>query len=235
MKLEVFDANGTTVAVAESALPVGVDTGGGLNARHKSRSTVAALYFELPSAPVLTAGKFILESLHPPVLLWLSYFTASSFEATSGYRSLFVLANSFAAMSARDVSLWWLPRFMRALLFLLPGVVLGGLLSRLVSRDAQRLGMPTRARRLWMAATVVFALPGYVTFEITRPRVARVTCQNCGRDRRVDMEKCHHCGSPWIVPDLIPPAWRVIGQPEEPPGNDPTPHSEERIPGKSEV
>ncbi|MBN1510000.1 MAG: hypothetical protein JW955_24355 [Sedimentisphaerales bacterium] len=235
MRVEVFDANGTSIAARESLLPpdgVGVS---GLGERRGSRSTVDALYFELPNAPVLTAAKFILESLHPPALLWLSYFTASSFEATSGYRSLFLLPNSFAAMSARDVGLWWLPRFVRALLFLLPGVVLGGLLSRLVSRDAQRLGMSTRARRLWMAATVVFALPAYVTFEITRTRVARVTCQNCGRDRRVDMERCHRCGSPWVVPDLIPPAWRVIGQPEEQPGNDPAPHSEERIPGKSEV
>jgi hypothetical protein len=227
MKVEVFDANGASIVVQESALPGGVQADGGLSAQYGRRSTVAALYFGLPNAPVLTAAKFILESLHPPVLLWLSYFTASSFEATAGYRSLFVLPNSFAAMKGRDVDFWWLPRFVTAMLFLMPGVVLGGLLSRLVSRDAQRMGMPARARRLWMAATVLFALPGYVTFEITRPRIARVTCQNCGRDRRVDTEKCHHCGSPWLVPELIPPAWRVIGRPEEQPCNDPSSRPEE--------
>jgi len=235
MKVEVFDANGTSIAVQESALPDGAAAEGGLSARHGSRSTVAALYFGLPNAPVLTAAKFILESLHPPVLLWLSYFTASSFEATAGYRSIFVVPNSLAAMKGRDVDFWWLPRFVTALLLLMPGVVLGGLLSGLVSRDAERLGMPARARRLWMAATVLFGLPAYVTFEITRPRIARVTCQNCGRDRRVDGEKCHHCGSPWLVPDLIPPAWRVIGEPEEQICNEPSSRPEERISGKSEV
>ena len=24
------------------------------------------------------------------------------------------------------------------------------------------------------------------------------------------MEKCHHCGSAWEVPDLVTPSWRVI-------------------------
>jgi uncharacterized OB-fold protein len=37
-----------------------------------------------------------------------------------------------------------------------------------------------------------------------------VTCANCGRMRRPDMEKCHRCGSKWYVPELIPPTWRVL-------------------------
>ena len=86
-----------------------------------------------------------------------------------------------------------------------------------------------------MAATVLFALPAYVTYQITRPKTARVTCQNCGRDRWVDREKCHHCGSPWLVPELIPPAWRVIGQPEEQACSDPAPRPEETISRESEV
>jgi hypothetical protein len=24
------------------------------------------------------------------------------------------------------------------------------------------------------------------------------------------MDKCHRCGSPWHVPELTPPAWRVV-------------------------
>jgi hypothetical protein len=64
---------------------------------------------------------------------------------------------------------------------------------------------------------------------------ARVTCPNCGRDRWVDREKCHHCGSPWLVPELVPPAWRVIGRPEEQTGDDPMPRSEETISREFEV
>jgi hypothetical protein len=228
MKLEVFNAEGTSVAMQQSNLkdPYEVARSGG---HHAPVSTVAALYFDLPGAAVLTATKFILESLHPPVLLWPSYFTASSIEAVAGHRAMFVLPNSFAAMKARDVGAGWLARFVGALPFLLPGVLLGVVLAVAIGRNARRLGLPAGARRLWIVATVLFGLPAYVTYRITRPATARVTCANCGRDRWVDREKCHHCGSPWLVPELIPPAWRVIGQPEEQPGNDPSPRPEETI------
>ena len=226
MKLEVFDPNGIRVAMQQTGFSDHVPMGSG---RSGQLSMVRALYFKLPGAAALTATKFILESLHPPVLLWLSYFTASRVEATAGHRSLFVLPNSFAAMKGRDAESWWLGRFVGALPFLLPGVVVGIVLSRLVGSDARRKGLPTRTRRLWMAATVLFTLPAYVTYQITRPTTARVTCQNCGRDRWVDRETCHHCGSPWLVSELIPPTWRVIGQPEEQTCNDPSPRPEETI------
>lgn len=206
MHLEVFDANGASVAMQQSSLSDPFQTVNPLRVariifgRDTPVSTVAALYFDLPSAAMLTGTKFILESLHPPVLLWSSYFTASSVEAVSGHRALFVLPNSFAAMKARDVGLSALARFVTSLLFLLPGVVLSILLAAAVGRDGREKGSPAGARRLWIAATVLFGLPAYATYRITRPATARVTCANCGRDRWVDREKCHHCGSPWLVP-----------------------------------
>lgn len=227
MKLEVFDANGMSVARKETTFEKLTN--------FESIPTMAALYYELPGALVLTATKFVLESLHPPVLLWLSYVTGSSIEATAGHRSLFVLPNSFAAMKGRDVESWWLPRFVAALPFLLPGVVVGIVLARLVGGHARRAGLAARPRRLWIAATALLAVPAYVTYQLTRPKTARVTCQNCGRDRWVDWEKCHHCGSAWLVPELIPPAWRVIGRPEEQTCNDPAPRSEETISREFEV
>jgi hypothetical protein len=228
MKLEVFDADGATIASGQTSFPQGGD--------HPRRILAAwAPYFGLPGAAALTATKFVLESLHPPVLLWRSYFTARHVEAVAGHRSLFVLPDSFAAMKGRDVGSWWLPRFTSALPFLLPGVVIGVALAQLVSRRARRAGLPVRTRRLWIAATVLFGAPAYVTYELTRPMTARVTCPNCGRDRWVDREKCHHCGSPWLVPELVPPAWRVIGRPEEQTGDDPMPRSEETISREFEV
>ncbi len=234
MRLEVFDANGASVGKKESEVgdnPMVSSRG----PRYNAPSTVLAVYSELPGAAALTATKFALESLHPPVLLWLSYFTGSSIEAMAGHRSLFVLPNSFAAMKGRDTESGWLSRFITAMPFLLPGLVLGVVLARLVSSHARRAGLPIRARRLWMAATVVLGVPAYVTYQITRPKTARVTCPNCGRDRWVDREKCHHCGSPWLVPELVPPVWRVIGQPEDQPCNDPTPRSQETTSSKFEV
>jgi len=146
-----------------------------------------------------------------------------------------MLADSFAAMKARQVDLPAISRFTTSLVFLIPGVFLGVLLAIAIDRDARRMGVSRRSRRLWAAAMVLFGLPAFVTYKLTRPTTARVTCANCGRDRWVDWEKCHHCGSLWLVPELIPPAWRVIGRPEEQTDNEPSPRPEETISGKSEV
>ncbi len=228
MTIEVFDANGASAALRQTTLPQSSDRRGRL-------STAKALYLDLPGAAVLTAAKFILESLHPPVLLWLSYFTASGVEATAGHRSLLLLPNSFVAMKARDMESGWLSRFVSAGPFLLPVVIVGIVLARLVGSHARRTGLSATARRSWTAAAVVFGVPAYITYQLTRPKTARVTCQNCGRDRWVDREKCHHCGSPWLVPELIPPAWRVIGQPEEQACSDPAPRPPETISREFEV
>ena len=234
MTLEVFDANGESAVVQTSTVR---DTFTIDDSYHRrvAPSTVSALYFGAPGALVLTAAKYILECLHPPVLLWLSSFVTSDVEAIAGHQSLFLLPDSFVAMQARNVHVPAIARFAALLPFLFPGTLLGVLLTIVVGRDGRRTGVPLRARRLWMAATVLFAVPAYVTYRLTRPTTARVTCANCGRDRWVDWEKCHHCGSPWLVPELIPPTWRVIGQPEEQIDKDPSPRPEETSSRKSEV
>ena len=61
-----------------------------------------------------------------------------------------------------------------------------------------------------LLGTFALGLPGYLTYRLTRPKITLVTCRNCGLGRRPDREKCHHCGSLWHVPELIPPAWRVV-------------------------
>jgi len=95
------------------------------------------------------------------------------------------------------------------LLFLLPALAISGFLSRWVVRDAAVMGMSRRTRWLVGVGTFAFGLPGYVTYWLTRPRIALALCRNCGQGRRVDREVCHHCGSHWDVPVLGPPAWRV--------------------------
>jgi hypothetical protein len=156
-------------------------------------------------------SKYFFESLHPPVLTLASFFTAYSFEAGATHRALFLMPNSFAALQ-RDRETSLVLQFLSALLFLSPALVISGFLSRRVVHDAAVMDMPRRARRLWGLGTFAFGLPAYVTYRLTRPRVALALCSNCGGGRRVDMEVCHHCGSGWDVPVLEPPAWRVTSE-----------------------
>ena len=51
------------------------------------------VYFGTAWAPMSTVCKYVTESLHPPLLLVASCFTASSFEAGAGHRALFLLPN----------------------------------------------------------------------------------------------------------------------------------------------
>jgi len=101
-------------------------------------------------------------------------------------------------------------KFLLVLLLMLPGILFAGLLGWLVSRDAVIIGLSHNARRFWLAGTLVFGLPAYITYRLTRPKITFVTCTNCGKPRRPDTDICHRCGSKWEVPELTPPAWRVL-------------------------
>lgn len=163
-----------------------------------------------PLNSMLTVTKYALESLHPPILTLASFLTAYSFEARASHRALFLMPNSFAAM-VRDREGNIVVTLGILLLVMLPGLALAGWLSRRVVRDAATIGLSLGARRFWLAATIAFGLAGYITYRLSRPKVTLVTCANCGKGRRPDMDICHHCGEKWDVPELAPPAWRVLG------------------------
>jgi hypothetical protein len=214
MRLEVYDANGRSVASDETHIPQYVEAADGRIMAQGSIPSVRAVYSRLPGAQVLTLIKFALESLHPPVLLALSHWAAPHLEASAGYRSIFLLPDSFVAMSARDAGIGMGARFFRACLLVCPAVLLALLLAWLVIRDGTKMGLSKNARVAWVAGAMAFGLPAYITYRLTRPRVTLVTCANCGVGRRPDLEKCQRCGSPWVVPELVPPAWRVLGEQE---------------------
>ena len=169
-----------------------------------------AVYFDGPLPLMLTIGKYILENLHPPILSVLSYFTADSFEAGAGYRALFILPNSFIAMKGRDTKANFAERLTIALLLILPSLILSLILSRRIITDARIVGLSKKARIFWVVGTISFGLAAYITYRLTRPKITLVTCKNCGKPRRPDMDRCHRCNSKWNVPELIPPAWRVV-------------------------
>jgi hypothetical protein len=166
-------------------------------------------FFDVSGGPALTITKYIFESLHPPVLTLASFFTAYSFDARSMHRALFLMPNSFVAM-ARDYEGNIFYKFLLVLLLMLPGILFTALLGRVIARDAAIIGLSNKARRLWLAGTLVFGLPAYITYRLTRPKITLVTCANCGKPRRPDTNICHHCGSKWDVPELTPPKWRVL-------------------------
>lgn len=172
-------------------------------------ATSQAGFFDKPWGAVLTATKCLFESLHPPVLTFASFFTAYSFEARATHRALFLMPNSFAAM-VRDHDGNIFVTLAILLLVMLPGLAIAGWLGHRVTRDAAAIGLSLGPRRFWLAATILFGLAGYVTYRLTRPKVTLVTCVNCGKGRRPDMETCHHCGEKWDVPEITPPAWRVL-------------------------
>jgi hypothetical protein len=211
MRLDVYDANGRKIGGDETRVPQYVRNSRG-NMMEQSITTAVAVYDGLPGARNLTVAKFILENLHPPALLLLSYLTASYPDATADYRSLFLLPDSFVAMIARDPEGGPIGRLFLAVLYALPAVVFVLFLAWRVDRDCVRTGLSKDARTIWRIATIVFGLPAYLTYRLTRPKVTLVTCLNCGQFRRPDLEKCHRCGSPWVVPELIPPAWRVLSE-----------------------
>jgi len=214
VRLEVFDPNGQIVAHEETKVSQYLWTHSGGIARQTPIPSPEAAYFRLPGAYGLTLAKFALESLHPPVFLLLSYFPASKLEATAGQRSLLLLPDSFLAMKARDKQGRPIEEFCASMACAIPALLLALVLARRVDRDGRRLGLSKNARTAWIVGTVLFGLPAYLTYRLTRPRATLVTCVNCGLGRRPDDEKCHHCGSPWTVPELTPPAWRVIAEPE---------------------
>lgn len=195
-QLMAFDPNGAFVSTA-ALLPNPDD-----------------IYFSLPGASLVTVLQYLMENLHPPALLLLSSLTASNTPAASDYQSLALLPNSFVAMAARDVDLGRMNRFASSLFFMLPAVGLGVFLSWRVSRDALRMGLAKQERTLWTLGAFALGLPAYITYRLTRPTAALVTCGNCGQGRRADFEKCQRCGAAWSVPELIPPSWRVLGEPE---------------------
>jgi len=171
-----------------------------------------AFFFARPWAPANTIVKYVLENLQPPIFSIISYFTASSFEAGSGYRALFILPNSFIGMLGREVGDNVVARFAVALFMISPSIILGMFIAWRVGKDAAAVGLTENTKLYWLIGSICFGPVAYITYRLTRPRETLVSCPNCGRLRRPDMDKCHRCGSGWVVAEIVAPNWRVISR-----------------------
>ena len=232
LRLDYFDNNGLQIKGGGAMAPYCDEDAGG-RAVIKQIPTAKAAYFYLLGARGLTAAKFLLESLHPPILVLLSNVMGPSMEATAGYRSIFILPDSFIAMISRgDPGIMPWKRFFWALGCMLPGLLFLGLLSWRLERDGIRYGWSRNARTMWILGTITLDLPAYIAYRLTRRKASLVTCQNCAMGRRPDMERCHRCSSLWTVPELTPPAWRILG--DEEPDEDSSPSQAEEVSSPAE-
>jgi hypothetical protein len=167
--------------------------------------------------PALSITNFVLETLHPAILQLAAYFTTLRFDGADGPTSLFVLPNSLVGRKGAQLSAEDIVEYILGLWVIFPSLAISLLLAWRVEKDVRKVGLSPREKFWWMVTTVAFGLTAYITYRLTRPQLALVTCANCGRPRRPDMERCHQCGSRWLVPELIAPLWRVIEkqQPDE--------------------
>ncbi len=163
-----------------------------------------------PCGPLYLVSRYLLENLHPPILSMAAFYTADSFEAISAQQALFVNTNSFIGMFGRDKGDSHILRFFAALFFISPSILLSVFLSWRVARSAAAVGLSRSVRRYWRIGVICLSLPAYITYRLTCPKIRTVTCPNCGNLRRPDMRLCHHCNSPWHIPELTPPTWRVL-------------------------
>jgi len=208
MAVAVFDEKGKLIRKEDTKIRTEVRIRGG---KLKRISSSRGIYFHGPWAPFNTIIKYLAENLHPPILSIVSYLTAESFEAADGHRALFVLPNSFIAMKSRSIRESEAMKIYSALLLIFPSIVLSGLLGWRVHRNGVVNGLSENVRFWWVIGTVCFGLVGYITYRLCRSKMTLVTCVNCGRLRRPDMEKCHRCGAGWEVAELRAPLWRVFG------------------------
>jgi hypothetical protein len=191
----VFDPNGKLVCRGDS--------------ESNGMPTEEYMYSENSGEPLATIFLFLLENLQPAVFEVASYLSGDIIDASAGHRALFILPNSFVGMLGRAGEERFLEKQILALLLIGPSLILSVWLAWKVRKDAMLAGLSGTAKKWWTIGTIAFGLPAYITYRLTRPKETLVTCQNCGKMRRPDMERCHRCGSKWEMPELAPPNWRI--------------------------
>jgi len=178
-----------------------------------TKTALTRMFATTPWGGIAMALRYTFESLHPPILTLASFFAANSLEAGATHRALFLMPNSFVALQ-RDRQTTLPAQLAWALLFMMPALLFAAFLAWRVAAHATQTGLPGKTRGLWVVATMAFGLPAYVTYRLTWPKTALVTCDECGLLRRPDRDECHHCGGGWTGPQSTAPAWRAKEKPE---------------------
>jgi hypothetical protein len=153
--------------------------------------------------------KFLAEILNPSMINFVTCYTAEEFEAISSRQALFFLSDTYIGQIVQGDS-DQLTGAIRIIFLSLPACLYSLFFAWRISKNAKYLGLSKNAQSFWIIIVIFFGIPAYITYHLTKPATALVTCPNCGQMRRPDKENCHQCKSPWSVAELIPPSWRVL-------------------------
>ncbi len=163
---------------------------------------------QYPMDSLYKVTKFLVEALNPLALNMISCYTAGKFEAISSRQALFFLSDTYTAQTVlRDDN--ELTAGLQLIGLSLPVFLYSLVLAWRVSKNARQVGLSRNMQTFWIIMVIFFGIPAYITYRLTRPEMVLVSCRNCGQMRRPDLELCHQCKSPWLVPELVPPTWRV--------------------------
>jgi hypothetical protein len=182
------------------------------NLKNSQTKNTNQLY--VPGGSSLLAGKCLVDNLYSPVLLLGTYAERVFFGIQADESSLYLPLNSIFVNMKREAPDSYWEHLGRLLLIFSPAWMLSYFLASRVKKNAISFGLSKPACLTWYLLTLFFGVPAYITWRIVRPKEVMVTCKNCGKLRRVEFERCQHCKSPWFVPEITPPMWRVIGSPE---------------------
>lgn len=173
-----------------------------------STMDIANTLKQYPMASLYKVTKFLLEALNPLAVNMVSCYTAGEWEAISSRQALFFLSDTYTGQTVlRDDN--ELTAGLHVIGFSLPVCLYSLVLAWRVSKNAKQVGLSKNMQTFWIILVIFFGIPAYITYRLTRPEMVLVSCRNCGQMRRPDQELCHQCKSPWLVPELVPPAWQV--------------------------
>lgn len=157
--------------------------------------------------PLYLVVKYGLENMQPIIFSLVSYFTTSFFEAGAGHRALFLPTETLVGWHSRN-TVGTISSFLMSCVIISPSFVLSAVVAWLIKKDAVSIGLPKKAQTLWVVAGIAFGISAGITYLLTK-KTTLVTCRNCGRMRRPDMETCHRCGAGWNEPELQAVVWNI--------------------------
>ncbi|MBN2212209.1 MAG: hypothetical protein JW709_12495 [Sedimentisphaerales bacterium] len=166
---------------------------------------------QYPGGPLTVTGQFITESLQVPIIQLGSLYFTETLEPSAVMRTVVWMPDSLLATVILPDNDSNISEVITAIsLTLLPGILLCIFLAWRVVRDGKIIGVCRWGRLCWFWGTILFGLPMYITYRLTRPATTLVTCPACGHGRQPDGDTCHRCGAAWNPAELNAPTWRII-------------------------
>ena len=153
----------------------------------------------------LWLARTVVENMPGPAIAAASYFARDITEPMKQWQTLFLMPGSIANYSTmiKDGNPLEYINHIGLCVYLTGGVLVYYLFN------VKRYGLSKSERQYWMYFILLFGMMGFAAYMISRPRIVQVTCGNCGKLRRPDQERCHHCRASWEMPQLEKVGWEI--------------------------